>query len=85
MGPFAVNMGVFSKVGRKTGLAPTTEATQQHVAQDEKEHANTGNGIVNASDSSIPETGDEYQDGVRKVEAITTVWKKWDLVAAYAM
>lgn len=33
----------------------------------------------------LPRAADNYQIGVQKVEAVTTIWKKWHLVAAYAM
>lgn len=37
------------------------------------------------SDTAVPEVAADYQAGVQKVEAVTTIWKKWDLFGAYFM
>ena len=43
----------------------------------------TPNGpIMSSEGEAIP---DDYQEGVRRVEAATTVWTKWHLVGAYVM
>lgn len=33
----------------------------------------------------VPEVSSKYQAGIRNVEAVTTVWKKRDIVIAYGL
>lgn len=58
-------------------------ATGNTTHTDEKIDADVRHG--DGDGKRIPDASSNYQAGVRNIEAVTTVWKFQDMVAAYVM
>jgi hypothetical protein len=58
-----------------------------HSSSNTASHENTSHNGRNDLEKTetLPQANDDYQAGVRKVEATTTAWSKSNLIAAYAM
>jgi hypothetical protein len=63
---------------------------EQSPEQLEKNKADKEAGVVTTtnptdSDSESYKPDEDFQRGVQQIEAITSVWSKWHLIAAYVM
>lgn len=65
-----------------TGAEPGIDSSSNTASHENTSH----NGKHDPEKTTIlPQANDDYQAGVRKVEATTTAWNKSNLIAAYAM
>ena len=63
---------------------------EQSSEQLEKNKADKEAGVITTtnptdSDSESYKPDEDFQRGVQQIEAITSVWSKWHLIAAYVM
>jgi hypothetical protein len=64
--------------------APVAEATTTATEKETKEMGFTTDSRRD-SDTESEEISKDAQAGVQRMEAVTKVWKKWHLVAAYLL
>ncbi|CAM1510925.1 Fc.00g084380.m01.CDS01 [Cosmosporella sp. VM-42] len=83
-------MGFFSKKLAPDGaepavIEPAASSHDNDLDGTNKEiGANSHEKPGNSDGNPLPEVSSKYQAGVRNVEAMTTVWTKWDMIFAYA-
>jgi hypothetical protein len=79
-------MGFFSKKQPAGDGEPTVAEETDPQVNYNKEEA-TGDAREKApsadGDSPLPESNADYQAGVQRIEAATSVWGKWDMIFAY--
>ncbi|KAH8168662.1 major facilitator superfamily protein [Sarocladium implicatum] len=67
----------------RDGNETVATETPRDVTQEKTTYHDKHDGAK--SESSLPESSDDYQAGVRAVEATTTTWTKGNLIAAYTI
>lgn len=73
----------FTDKFRDVPVAEKSPEEQEKIKNDKEAGVITTNHPTDSdSDSNIDS---DFQPGVKEIEAITTVWSKWHLIAAYVL
>lgn len=76
-------MGLLSKSKPSDVVTPVEQRQESHTTDPEKGAHGTATPVKDDSQSET--LSENAQPGVKAVQAITTVWTKWQLIAAYVL
>lgn len=79
-----MGFNLFKKEKPNEDITVDTAPAREPAVMDTKEMGEVNDKTHDTSDT-VPEVSSKYQAGIRNVEAVTTVWKRRDIVIAYGM